>query len=181
MLGTKRALAPQTPIICTPARTRVAQTYRSTWQTPSVCIQGRSGLSSKVALVPLSHHQSLALRRHDANRLIRSNNRCRGLCGHVAGDETTFRRTRDGRRRRRGSTTGVRRQNVRERQEPRRPARERRHEGHEKGWLVPACVESKFYVAFLLNRRVDLHADSTRRLLDGVAMPVPHRCTRHTG
>ena len=37
-----------------------------------------------------------------------------------------------------------------------------------------ACVEIKFYGAFVLNRCGDLHA-STRRLLDGVAMPVPHR------
>ena len=47
--------------------------------------------------------------------------------------------------------------------------------------------KSKFYGAFVLNRRID-STPSTRRLLDGVAMPVPHRstkparpCTRHTG
>jgi hypothetical protein len=39
----------------------------------------------------------------------------------------------------------------------------------------------KFYGAFMLNLRVDIHAidstsmPSTRRLLDGVAMPVPRR------
>ena len=34
--------------------------------------------------------------------------------------------------------------------------------------------KSKFYGAFVLNLRVDLHA-IMRRLLDGVAMPVRHR------
>ena len=41
-----------------------------------------------------------------------------------------------------------------------------------------ACWKSKFYGAFVLNRRVDSSTPSTRRLLDGVAMPVPHRSTR---
>ena len=42
--------------------------------------------------------------------------------------------------------------------------------------LVLNVRKSKFYGAFVLNRRVDLHAiDAT--LLDGVAMPVPHRST----
>ena len=36
--------------------------------------------------------------------------------------------------------------------------------------------KSKFYGAFVLNRRVDLHA-TTRRLLDSVAMPVTRRST----
>ena len=37
-----------------------------------------------------------------------------------------------------------------------------------------AVWKSKFYGAFVLNLRVDLHA-IMRRLLDGVAMPVRHR------
>ena len=39
--------------------------------------------------------------------------------------------------------------------------------------------KSKFYGVFVLNHRVVLHA-STRRLLDGVAMPVP-RCSTEPG
>jgi hypothetical protein len=36
--------------------------------------------------------------------------------------------------------------------------------------------KSKFYGAFVLNRRVDLHAiDATQ--LDGAALPGPHRST----
>ena len=49
-------------------------------------------------------------------------------------------------------------------------------EGFSTELTLPAVWKSKFYGAFVLNRRVDLHA-STRRLLDGVAMPVPHRST----
>ena len=52
------------------------------------------------------------------------------------------------------------------------------------GTIAHACVEIKFYGAFVASTCTP----STRRLLDGVAMPVPHRsteparpCTRHTG
>ena len=39
----------------------------------------------------------------------------------------------------------------------------------------PPVWKSKFYGAFVLNRRVVLHA--TRYLLDGAAMPVPQHST----
>ena len=56
----------------------------------------------------------------------------------------------------------------------------------------PVWNSKLFYSAFVLNHSVDLHAidaaparwrgdagtPSTRRLLDGVAMPVPHRSTQ---
>ena len=38
--------------------------------------------------------------------------------------------------------------------------------------IAPTCVESKFYGAFASSS-----TPSTRRLLDGVAMPVPRRST----
>jgi hypothetical protein len=64
---------------------------------------------------PTQPSTSQAGRRHDALRLIRSNNRCHRLCGHVASDTTTVRRPRrHGRRHRRGNAS-VRREDVRER------------------------------------------------------------------
>ena len=45
-----------------------------------------------------------------------------------------------------------------------------------KGRASPACVEIKFYGAFVLNRRVYLHAiDAKERPLDGVASPADTR------
>ena len=53
------------------------------------------------------------------------------------------------------------------------------------------CVEIKFYGAFVLNRRVDLHAifmiparwrgDAGSSSLDGASTAAPEKSTRHTG
>ena len=42
---------------------------------------------------------------------------------------------------------------------------------------VVACVEIKFLAARLRNRWIMASTPSTRRLLDGVEVPVPHRST----
>ena len=114
------------PMLCTPLRTQRRPDIQVYRPIKTRLHKGTQRPQQQGCTGPTQPSTSLAsgvgMMRCD---LIRSNNRCHGLRGHVAGDATTFRRTRDGRRDGRRDDASVRRQNVRERQEPRRAARKR--------------------------------------------------------